>query len=588
MQKYISPTLAIFLSLLIGINAFGADSKKANKATDSPPKVVLSDENKRLFDYYFYEAMNAKAIGKLDSSYDLLSYCYQIDSTNANLLFELGNYQTLLQDKEAALDYYRKAVSYVTNNYHYDMALASLSLELKQYPEAVDLFNTLVKNNPDKIDLYLYLSESYRLNNNIPDAIKTLNALENIVGLNERISFQKFQLYSAIDKKKEAYAEMQKYIDKYPNEIKYPLFLGNLYMLDNKTKEALAAYDKAKTIDPENPSLVLAMANYYEQTGDKEAADNELHSALFNPKIDIDTKLGILAQYVGTLEQRKQTTERVNSILTSLMEEYPQEARLNSMYGDLLMLQNKKQEAYFQYQIYTESDPTNLTGWEQMLKTVFPDSVKKSIQVCESAISYNPTNPVFYLYLGVGYYMDKNYEKAIYILKQGLNYVDEAKQGLMKSEFYGQIGDIYHQTAREDSAFVQYEKALKYNPQNLGVLNNYSYYLSVQKKDLDRAEKMSSITIKAEPTNSTFLDTYGWILFEQGAYNMAKIYLENAVKYSEEKGTASNEIYEHYGDVLYKTDEKEKALEYWKKAKEKGDSDSKTLDKKIETKTYIE
>ncbi len=124
---------------------------------------------------------------------------------------------------------------------------------------------------------------------------------------------------------------------------------------------------------------------------------------------------------------------------------------------------------------------------------------------------------------------------------------------MLLSEFYGQIGDIYHQMDAQDSAFVQYERALKYNPQNLGILNNYSYYLSLQKKDLNKAERMSSITIKAEPTNPTYLDTYGWILFEQGAYTMAKIYLENAVKYSEESGSASSEVYEHYGDVLYKS-----------------------------------
>ena len=126
---------------------------------------------------------------------------------------------------------------------------------------------------------------------------------------------------------------------------------------------------------------------------------------------------------------------------------------------------------------------------------------------------------------------------------------------------------------------------MKLNPQNLGVLNNYSYYLSNENKDLDKAERMSGITVKAEPTNATFLDTYGWVLFKQGAYTMAKIYIENAVKYSESEPSA--EVLEHYGDILFKTDETEKALEQWKKAKELG-SESKTLDKKIKTKKYVE
>ena len=123
------------------------------------------------------------------------------------------------------------------------------------------------------------------------------------------------------------------------------------------------------------------------------------------------------------------------------------------------------------------------------------------------------------------------------------------------------------------------------NPQNLGVLNNYSYFLSLENRDLDKAERMSGITVKEEPTNATFLDTYGWVLFKQGAYTMARIYIENAVKYSEEE--PSTEVLEHYGDILYKTGEPEKALEQWRKAKELG-SDSKTLNKKIKKKKYVE
>ena len=189
--------------------------------------------------------------------------------------------------------------------------------------------------------------------------------------------------------------------------------------------------------------------------------------------------------------------------------------------------------------------------------------------------------------MGISEYLNKNYTEALDALKKGVVYVDEKNVSLL-SDFYGQMGDLYYQMEKKDSAFVAYDKSLAYKPNNLGVLNNYSYYLSLEKKDLDRAEKMSSITVKAEPSNPTYLDTYGWVLFEQGAYTMAKIYIENAVKYSEEKKEElSAEVLEHYGDVLYKTNEPEKALEYWIKAKEKGDSESETLNKKIESKTYI-
>ncbi len=305
--------------------------------------------------------------------------------------------------------------------------------------------------------------------------------------------------------------------------------------------------------------------------------------------MDVDTKLAILAQYVGSLQQNKNDTGAANALFDTLMTQHPQEPKLNLMYGNLLMMQEKKDEARFQYQLFAEANPTNPIGWEQMLSTAFPDSLDLTINICNEALKYiTDQPPQFYFYLGVSEYMKEDYATALEALQKGVEYVDENNKGLL-SDFYGQIGDLYYHLEKTDSAFATYDKALSYNPNNVGVLNNYSYFLSVAKKDLNKAERMSSITIKAEPSNPpTYLDTYGWVLFQQGAYTIAKIYIENAVKYSEEKGEdLSAEVLEHYGDVLYKTDDAEKALEYWIRAKEKGDSKSKTLDKKIETKTYI-
>ena len=136
---------------------------------------------------------------------------------------------------------------------------------------------------------------------------------------------------------------------------------------------------------------------------------------------------------------------------------------------------------------------------------------------------------------------------------------------------------------KDDKAFEYYEQAIDINPHNLHVLNNYSYYLSLERRDLDRAEKMSSITVKAEPTNPTFLDTYAWILFEQESYVLAKIYIEKAIEYGEDEISA--EVYEHYGDILALSDDIENAVVQWKKAQEMG-GNSKLLKKKIKRKKY--
>lgn len=552
----------------------------------SVPSGDLDKKEKYKFDFLFYEAMHARAQEQYGTAFDYLKYCHELDSTNAAVLYELGNYYSSIEDKENALTMFRGASKYDPSNYYYVTAYGTLCLESGDYKTAIAQYSSLIDKYPEKTNLYIYLAEAYRQGENYMKAVESLDKLEQFVGMNEKISLQKYQLLTQMGQEQKAFAEIQRYIDKYPTEINYYILLGDLYLHADKDAEALRTYTRAKGLDPDNPYLISSMANYYEKVGKKEEAEKELNIALISHKMDVETKLGILAQYVGTLQQRGKGIERANALFDTLMIQHPQEPNLNMMYGNLLAIQNKKDEARAQYKLFAEANPSNPLGWEQMLSTAFPDSLKLAAEICETAIKNIPDQPQFYFYLGLSHYLEKNYEPALAAFQEGVVFVDVQNRKLL-SDFYGQIGDLYYHTEQKDSAYVAYDKALKANPGNLGILNNYSYFLAIDNKDLDKAEKMSSQTIKAEPLNPTYLDTYGWVLFKQKAYSMAKIYIENGIENTKDKEEISAEVYEHYGDVLYMTDEKEKALEYWIKAKEVGDSESKTLDRKIETKEYI-
>lgn len=556
--------------------------------TSAQQEGPLDSKTKRTFDFLYYEALQSRVVDDYASAFDYLKFCHALDSTNAAVLYELGNYYNTIGDKKRAYKMYRGAAENNPNNYYYGSSYATLALELNQFDEAIQQYLSLVNLYPERSNLYIYLAESYRQTENYTKAIESLDKLEQFVGMNEKISIQKFQLFRQLKQEQKAFAEIQKYIDKYPSEIKYYVLLGDLYLHADKDDDAIRTYSRAKAIDPDDPYLISSIASYYEKVGKKEEAEDELKIALISTQMDIETKLGILAQYVSTLQHRHNDTKDANALFDTLMVQHPQEPNLNLMYGNLLNIQENKEAARAQYQIFAEANPSNPLGWEQMLFTAYPDSLDISIEICETAIKHIPNQPQFYFFLGLSQYLKKDYEPALKALKEGVQYVEKENIRLL-SDFYGQIGDLYYHTEQVDSAFVAYDEALKANPNNLGILNNYSYFLTLEKKDLDKAERMSGITIKAEPLNPTYLDTYGWVLFMQKAYSMARIYIENAVEYSKNKEEEiSSEVFEHYGDVLYKTGEEEKALEYWIKAKEVGDSKSKTLDKKIETKEYIE
>lgn len=108
----------------------------------------------------------------------------------------------------------------------------------------------------------------------------------------------------------------------------------------------------------------------------------------------------------------------------------------------------------------------------------------------------------------------------------------EALQGYDESNAYYRYS-ILTGWGKKKEAVQAIERYLDLNPSGmeelpLMILNNYAYYTATHKGDLQKAEKMSAITISKSPTNSSYLDTYGWILHLQGQDELAFFYLKKA------------------------------------------------------------
>jgi tetratricopeptide (TPR) repeat protein len=578
MFRQLSYWLSLWLLLPAGL--WASDVKTPVQASLNQ----LSPEQQRKFDYFYYEAANLKNAGKYDAAYDLFSYCLSLDTASSPVLYELAMFQLQRNRPEKAVEMLKSAVAHSDDNFTYRMTLAGLYRNLGMYGEASDSYEELVKRYPDKSELNYYLADALTQEGEIGAAIDAYNVLESTMGMNETLSLQKFKLYQTLKQPDKAFEEIEKLANKYPMNARYRLLMGDLHLENEETEKALACYQQAHEIDPDDPRYIVSMANYYDQTGDKEAAEQEIRDALVNEKLDVETKVGILSRYVQRLQQTQQGIENANSLFQTLLDQHPEDTELKLMYGSLLMAQQKEEEAKFQFQLVTEMEPSNEGAWQQLLNiSLKGEDIPEVIRICTRCKELFPEAPEYYFYLGIGYYMQEKYQESLDTYYAGLKIIPEGN-GVVKSNFYGQIGDLYYQMEKMDEAYKAYDEALKYNENNAPVLNNYSYFLTLDKKDLKKAERMAAQCIKLEPDNATYLDTYAWVFFVQGNYTLAKIYIENAL--SKDK-TNSAELVDHYGDILYMSGEKDKALEQWKKAKEMG-KDTDVLKQKIAKGIYIE
>ena len=560
------------------------------KSTREKPAVALAQssltpEQQRKYDYFFLEAMRLKEKKDYASAFGLLQHCLDIHPNAASALYEVSQYYMFLRQVPQGQEALEKAVANAPDNYWYSQGLASLYQQQNELDKAVTLLEQMVVRFPAKQDPLFNLLDLYGRQEKYDEVISTLNRLEKRMGKNEQLSMEKFRIYLQMKDDKKAFQEIESLVQEYPMDMRYQVILGDVYLQNGKKQEAYDVYQKVLAAEPDNPMAIFSMASYHKQTGQEELYQQQLDTLLLNKKVTPDTKVGVMRQMIVENEQADKDSTQIIALFDRIMKQEQDDPQIPMLYAQYLLSKNMEAESVPVLEQVVDLDPTNNAARMMLIgAAVKKEDYKQIIKVCEPGIEATPDALEFYYYLAVAYNQAEKPDSVISICKRALEHKTADGKKEIVSEFYSILGDMYHTQKQMKEAYAAYDSALVYNPSNIGALNNYAYYLSVERRDLDKAEEMSYKTVKAEPNNATYLDTYAWILFEKGNYAEARIYIDNAMK--SEGGDKSDVIVEHCGDIYYMTGDVDGALTYWKKALEMG-SESKTLKQKIEKKKYI-
>ena len=560
------------------------------KSTREKPAVALAQssltsEQQRKYDYFFLEAMRLKEKKDYASAFGLLQHCLDIHPNAASALYEVSQYYMFLRQVPQGQEALEKAVANAPDNYWYSQGLASLYQQQNELDKAITLLEQMVVRFPAKQDPLFNLLDLYGRQEKYDKVISTLNRLEKHMGKNEQLSMEKFRIYLQMKDDKKAFQEIESLVQEYPMDMRYQVILGDVYLQNGKKQEAYDVYQKVLAAEPDNPMAIFSMASYYKQTGQEELYQQQLDTLLLNKKVTPDTKVGVMRQMIVENEQADKDSTQIIALFDRIMKQEQDDPQIPMLYAQYLLSKNMEAESVPVLEQVVDLDPTNKAARMMLIgAAVKKEDYKQIIKVCEPGIEATPDALEFYYYLAVAYNQAEKPDSVISICKRALEHKTADGKKEIVSEFYSILGDMYHTQKQMKEAYAAYDSALVYNPSNIGALNNYAYYLSVERRDLDKAEEMSYKTVKAEPNNATYLDTYAWILFEKGNYAEARIYIDNAMK--SEGGDESDVIVEHCGDIYYMTGDVDGALTYWKKALEMG-SESKTLKQKIEKKKYI-
>lgn len=567
------------LLALIPVHILAQEDEKPIK--ESELGEWFKDSEKDQFKLYYLEAIRLQGIGNLDSAKVLLNKCIDIDSLAAESQYAISQIYEREGNDSIALVHLKKAVATDSQNDEFAESLAQYYLTHNQIDEANEVYEKLFTMCPDRVEFLEILSKTYQYQKNYEKLLSTLNRIEVLEGVNEDLTLSKMQVYSLMGDDKLAHQELTKLVESHPNDLGYKVMKGNWLLSNGKKEEALQTFLEVLKEEPSNAQAQMSLMDYYRMQGNNDAADTLLYEMLENPNTEASTRIALMRQAVGDNEAAGGDSSHIYKIfrrVLSLPQKTSEMAEMQLAYMTLKSAPRDSINAAIRRVL--EINPEHIAARLQLIQNMWEDTIDQNfIRECEKALDYVPDEPALYYFLGLAHYTHDNEKETLRVMQNGVKKITPETSKQVASHMYMVIGDIMHKQKHEAEAYAAYDSSLVFEEDNVATLNNYAYYLSLEERELKKAEQMSKKTITAEPQNATYLDTYAWILYKLQRYEEARIYIDQVIKI--DSTDAHADVLEHAGDIYIKLGEKEKAVDMWQQALNKNSENANIIRKKI-------
>ena len=544
-----------------------------------------TDDSQR-YDRLFLEAIIEREKGNDAAAFEMLRRCLDIRPDASEAYYYLAHYYLRMKDSDKALSAFKKASQLEPDNVNYLETLAQMYLQSQDLKSAIETFEQLSKAEPDREDILGMLVELYSNDESqYPKAIATLGRMEQLDGMSERISYAKAEFYHKMGNGKAAIAEMKKLADQYPNDLNYRSAYADMLLMNNNEKKAIDIYRGILREEPGNSKVLFSMRTYFKGQGNMVAADSMTVNILTASNANTDEKIYLLRQEVMDNENGGSDSTKIIRLFERTINTKDSDPSIGLLYASYMELKKMpKADINRVLEDVLKKAPDNAAARLQLIADAWEKKdFGRVVTLCSAARQYNPDEMAFYYYQGVALSQQDKTDEALDTFKNGISVINEQSSPDIVSDFYSIMGDLLHEKGEKQQAFAAYDSCLQWKPDNLMCLNNYAYYLSESGGNLIKAEEMSYKTIKAEPQNATYLDTYAWILFRQERYAEAKIYINQTLQCDSDSSAV---IVEHAGDIYAKCGDIDKAVELWTAALKKS-PDNELLARKTRQRKYI-
>jgi tetratricopeptide (TPR) repeat protein len=475
---------------------------------------------------------------------------------NAGIYFALAKNYTALGKHALAIEAAREAVRLEPDNLNYRRMLADCCVAGYELETAIQQYEEIVKRDSSELEVWFNLARLYQGRK----PLKALEVYQHIIdrfGPQWEVYLQIADLCSKLGKFDSAAAAVQQMLVIDPGNQELKRSLAQTYVRAGEIDSALVIYGELRELNPDRLDFAVEIAGIHLLQKDYDKAAKEFDGILSRDTLSIETKLRIGEIYFGQLQKDSSLAPVARSLFERIRDNHPADWRPYWFLGIIGSVTHDDSLAVNSFRKVTELASWNADAWVYLSsafleKNNFPEVVR----ILESAARVVPDDFRVNFLLGVAYSRTGQSDEAVTAL-------EKARQINPKDvDAISQLALVYDGMKRFGESDSLYELALSLSPDNDLVLNNFAYSLADRGIQMDRALEMSKKAIAAKPDNPSYLDTIGWIYFRLGEYARAESYILRAM----EQGEVSAVVYEHLGDVYYKLDNHDRAIEYWNKA----------------------
>lgn len=599
MKKYIS----LSLLLLTFVACSGTEVTKSNESGGQTTNDPESRKQKAL--EHFVNGSIAES--KSDYTTAIIEYNEALKyDTSSGICYALAKNYFIVNKLRDALKYSKLSVQLDSTNTEYSLLLANVYIQARENDSAAVILEKIIASDSSDVNVYYKLARLYE-NTRPLEAIKIYDKIISIIGLDWNVLLHVAELYEKLGYKEKAAESVQGLLMLDPSNVELQKLAIDFYARNGYYDEALTMLDDILETMPDDLEARERRAQIFIMQNNWDEASKEFKYIIEKPDVPLEAKINIGATYFAksfsdstALPIAKEFFETINEDTTYWQVKLYLAAIALNEGNDSLAIEN------FRY--VTENASWHLQAWITLGGLYFDNQKYEDAEIMMyEAVERFPNSSLINLILGLSLaQQNKTLESKEYLKKaielnpsdvnamsaygftlsqlqendEAIKYLNQAlKLDPNNVNVLGQLGLLYNNMDKMAESDSLYEQALQLDPQNALINNNYAYSLSERDLQLDRALLMIEIAMTADSSNSSYLDTYGWIFYKLGEYDKAYFYINKAIEIDGEDNAV---LLEHLGDVLYMQGKKEEAINYWKKALEL-DSSNETLINKVST-----